>query len=149
MNKIYIIIFFIILISLIVYFVPQFTTKQKEQPSVVEIEQPPIKLKEPPVVICPENNNDNYTFSTEAKLGKNIIENTKQFIKMFIRPIREMFAPLTNIITDTSKISPNKFYKVGNLNTLGNQVINDANLKVKNKGTTCSNFPSKIYIETI
>jgi hypothetical protein len=149
MNKIYIIIFFIILISLIVYFVPQITTKQKEQPPVVQIEQPPIKLKEPPVVICPENNNDNYTFSTEAKLGKNIIENTKQFIKMFIRPIREMFAPLTNIITDTSKISTNKFYKVGNLNTLGNEVINDANLKVKNNGTTCSNFPSKIYIETI
>ena len=149
MNKIYIIIFFIISISLILYFVSQITTKQIEQPSVVEIEQPPINLKEPPVVICPENNNDNYTFSTEAKLGKNIIENTKQFIKMFIRPIREMFAPLTNIITDTSKISPDKFYKVGNLNTLGNQVINDANLKVKNNGTTCSNFPSKIYIETI
>jgi len=189
MNKIHIIIFFIISISLILYFVSQITTKQIEQPPIKvkespqikqppvvqveqpqveqpqveqpqvvqveqpqveqpQVEQPPIKVKEPPVVICPENNNDNYTFSTEAKLGKDIIKSISQFIKMFITPIREMFVPLVGFITDTRTISSDKSYIVGNINSTGTNAITNANLQVKNGGTTCTDsFPNKIYIE--
>lgn len=53
----------------------------------------------------------------------------------------------SSFTTDPSTLDPNSYYAVGNLNDTGIQAINAANSLVKNGGTTCNNFPNKLFIK--
>jgi|688.fasta_scaffold153030_2 hypothetical protein len=114
-----------------------------------KIQQKPLTEKEETrVATCPKNENKYYTFLPDVMLGKNIVKTLSQFIKMFVRPIKEMFVPLVNVITDTSKILPTNSYIIGNINQTGINAISNANLDTKNGGTTCTSaLPNKIYFE--
>jgi hypothetical protein len=59
-----------------------------------KIQQKPLTEKEETrVATCPKNENKYYTFLPDVMLGKNIVKTLSQFIKMFVRPIKEMFVP--------------------------------------------------------
>jgi len=120
----------------------------QEQPPIIVQEQPPITEEEPSIIICPEIEDKYYTFLPDAMLGEDILKGLSQFIKMFISPIREMFVPLVNFMSDTSKISATNNYIVGDINQTGLNAVSNANLTAKNGGTKCTVvLPSKIYFD--
>ena len=158
MKKIaYIILILLIIIVFVLIYVRLKSSKIQQQPPITTKEQPPITTKEQPqiikkeepvIIVCPEIENKYYTFLPDAMLGKDIIKGLSQFIKMFIRPMREMFVPLVNFMSDTSKISATNNYIVGDINQAGLNAIPNANLGTKNGGTICtSSLPNKIYFE--
>jgi hypothetical protein len=49
--------------------------------------------------------------------------------------------------TDPNVLDGNTYYAVGTLNDAGKKAVADANLIVKNNGTTCNQFPSNLYIK--
>lgn len=49
--------------------------------------------------------------------------------------------------TDPNVLDGNTYYAVGTLNDAGKKAVADANLTIKNNGTTCDSFPNKLFIK--
>ncbi len=153
---IFLIIFIVIIIvSFIIYFffIKKSSTNisQEEQQSQQEEKNKPVNAlcqggeagtsKSDPIS---SNKEENYTFSTVAKLGRDILKQIIKFLiivknRIFLKSEIENYALSQGNTNDINILDPNKYYQIGSL-TKSNTITS-----AKFGGETCKEFSPNIY----